>query len=50
LDIAQEHHEKRFFGDLKTAFLNPKSSIYDDRNAIETGGIFPDVPGQILWC
>jgi hypothetical protein len=27
LDIAQKHHEKRFIFDLRTAFLNLKSSI-----------------------
>lgn len=27
LDIGQEHYEKGLFFDLRTAFLNPKSSI-----------------------
>jgi hypothetical protein len=48
-DIAKEHPEIGCFLDLRTAFLNPKSSFQDDRNAIETGAIFPVLPWLTLW-
>jgi hypothetical protein len=29
--------------------MNRKSSFQDDRNAMETGAIFPIVPSKVLW-
>jgi hypothetical protein len=49
LDIAKERPEIGSLLDPRTEFLNPKSSFQDDRNAIETGAIFPVVSWLTLW-
>jgi hypothetical protein len=48
LDIAKERPEIGSLLDLRTEFLYPKSSFQDDRNASETGAIFPVVPWLTL--
>jgi hypothetical protein len=49
MDIAKEDPEKWVVLDLRTEFLNPQSSYQDDKDAIETGAIFPVVPWLTLW-